>query len=314
MPLLPKHIGVVTSPTGAAIQDILNVLERRYKAAQITVIPARVQGEGAAQEVARGIDLANAVGGFDVLIVGRGGGSIEDLWCFNEEIVARSIFKSSIPIISAVGHEIDYTIADFVADYRAPTPSAAAEVVAKSVVELTEKISNIFNRMNTALQYRLSNLMQKMMNLQSRLVDPKRRLEDLAIQCDDLFQRLQAAVLRNFREKNLQVRVLHGKIKNPQEVLSHKKNHVTQLAQRLQKEIRQLMNRNKNELAKNISLLNSLSPLLVMERGYSIVFKEDKVIRSVKDIRSGEELRLRFGDGGADVKVTEILSKDVFNK
>lgn len=303
LPIFPKHIGVVTSPTGAAIRDILNVLERRHKAVEVTIIPARVQGEGAAEEVARGVELANRVNMFDVLIVGRGGGSIEDLWCFNEEIVARAIFASDLPVISAVGHEVDYTIADFVADYRAPTPSAAAEVVVQSVAELKERILTFQSRLAQIINFRLSHTLQKLHNLQSKLVDPKRRLADLNMQCDELVLRLQNAVNRNLKEKRLTVSVLKERLKSPEALLKYKKDKIISLSRSLQKEVLNQVKSNKERLKGLMGVMHSLSPLQVVDRGYAIVFKEDKIIKNVKSVQENDQLKIQLSDGTLEVQV-----------
>jgi exodeoxyribonuclease VII large subunit len=194
IPFLPKRIGVITSPTGAAIRDIVNVLTRRYPNVEVLLHPARVQGEGSAIEVADAIERMNDIGELDVLIVGRGGGSIEDLWAFNEEVVARAIAASKIPIISAVGHEIDFTIADFVADARAPTPSAAAEIAVPVVAELIDKLGRYQEQMKFALKQIIENRRQGISALVGRLGDPRRRLDDLALRVDGLRERVLFAV------------------------------------------------------------------------------------------------------------------------
>jgi exodeoxyribonuclease VII large subunit len=303
LPLLPKHIGVVTSPTGAAIQDILNILGRRYRGGRITVIPARVQGDGAGDEVVRGIELANRLDLFDVLIVGRGGGSIEDMWCFNEEKVARAIFASKIPIISAVGHEIDFTIADFVADVRAPTPSAAAELVAQSANELSEKILNFQKRLQQRWQYRLSQWQTQILHLQSQLVDPKRRLEDLVIRCDELQQRLTLSWQRFLRDQKMQIRLLRERLKNPRTVIEARRQKVVNLRRQLQKEIQHGLHVRKNSMSSIFSILDSLSPLRVVSRGYALVFDKDQIIKNAEQTKKDQELVIQLAEGALRVSV-----------
>ncbi|MBY0385427.1 exodeoxyribonuclease VII large subunit [bacterium] len=303
IPLLPKSIGVVTSPSGAAIQDILNILGRRYRSGKITVIPARVQGEGAAQEVVRGIQLANSLGGFDVLIVGRGGGSIEDMWCFNEEIVARAIFASKIPIISAVGHEIDFTIADFVADVRAPTPSAAAELVAKSAVELEEKIRGLQNSLRKNIQHQLSLLQGKLNQLQSQLVDPKRRLQDLAIRCDELQQRLVLSWQRYVRDQKMQLRLLRQKVQSPKTSIEALRQRILTATKQLTKETQQTLLVRQKNLSSVVSMLDSLSPLRVVGRGYALLFDGDKIIKNSKQVKKNQELDVQLAEGALRVSV-----------
>jgi len=192
IPLFPRKIGIVTSPTGAAIRDILNVINRRFHQVEILINPVKVQGEGAGEEIAEAIDEFNETGDMDVLIVGRGGGSIEDLWAFNEEIVARAIYNSKIPVISAVGHEIDFVISDFVADLRAPTPSAAAELVVGELREVIQKIRDFQTRIITALTNNLSLKKEKFLSLlcSYALTHPEERLVQYKQEIDDFFERM----------------------------------------------------------------------------------------------------------------------------
>ena len=302
-PAFPQHIGIVTSPTGAAIQDMLNVLTRRYRAAQITVIPARVQGDGAAAEIARGIQWANRVSGIDVLIVGRGGGSIEDLWPFNEEIVARAIFASKIPIISAVGHEIDFTIADFVADHRAPTPSAAAEIVAQSVMETTERLRRQQRQLSHLMRQKLSEVSKYLINIQARLVDPQRRLEDLSLRCDELSHRLNLSMQQKLRERKMRVQLLRTRMPSPKEMVSAARDALKRLQHQLVLQQKAILSRARESVEQQMTLLDSLSPLKVLQRGYSVVFKDEKVIRSFKEVQPQDRLRVQLADGVLDVEV-----------
>jgi len=201
IPELPSRVALVTSPTGAAIRDMLNVLGRRMKNLDITIFPCAVQGKMAAQEIVRAIELANKLGGYDVMIVGRGGGSIEDLWSFNEEVVVRAIAGSKIPTVSAVGHEIDFTIADFVADLRAPTPSAAAELISKNAGDLMDRLALTLKSLRIQALKKIQLEKQKVASLQRHLVDPRRKLQDLNIKCDDLSSRLQNAIQKQLQMK-----------------------------------------------------------------------------------------------------------------
>ncbi len=309
LPKFPKNIGVVTSPTGAAIQDILNVLGRRSKRAQVTVIPARVQGDGAAAEVVRGIQMANQVGGFDVLIVGRGGGSIEDLWCFNEEIVARAIHQSKIPIISAVGHEIDFTIADFVADLRAPTPSAAAEVVAKSELELLEKLQFYSRSLRLVIYQKIKDLKSEVQFNSKRLIDPRKYLEDSIMRLDDWNQRLIQSTLRYIKNLNMQRMVLTKGLINPQVILqSHQqKNH--SLFKMLLASMRQSFEKKQGSFAKQSSLLDSLSPLRTVDRGYGIVRQKGRLIPDIKSLK-GSSIEIELRDGKLFAEVIKTESKE----
>lgn len=200
LPKLPNKIGVITSPTGAAVRDILNVLQRRFPGISVLVVPAKVQGEGAAEDIAHGIELLNRRDDIDLMIVGRGGGSIEDLWAFNEEIVAYAIFASKIPVVSAVGHEIDFTIADFVADLRAPTPSAAAELVVPKKEDLLAEIKEMKRQLWYALQNNFELRKLRLAELKKSLRDPRQRFVDLLIRIDDLRNRIVYAA-RNVTER-----------------------------------------------------------------------------------------------------------------
>ncbi len=199
IPAGAQRVAIVTSPTGAAIRDMCNVLERRMKNLEITVFPCSVQGKSAASEIVAAVELANKIGTFDVMIIGRGGGSIEDLWSFNEEIVARAIASSKIPTVSAVGHEIDFTIADFVADLRAPTPSAAAELISKNAADVSEKVCMQLRAIEAHMAKKLQIEKHRLNALQRQLVDPKRALQDLMIKTDDLSMRLAQAIERNLQ-------------------------------------------------------------------------------------------------------------------
>ena len=212
LPLLPKKIGVVTSATGAAIRDILNVVNRRFANVHILIAPVRVQGSEAPGEIAAAIEKFNQLPDIDVLIVGRGGGSLEDLWAFNEEIVARSIFASEIPIISAVGHEIDFTIADFVADVRAPTPSAAAELVVQNKENLVRTVDVLATRLKNAFLYFLTHIKDAVQQYTIRLQDPRKRVGELQQRLDDLQRRLTTAFQHLMEKKRYQLETFAGKL------------------------------------------------------------------------------------------------------
>lgn len=210
IPKYPEKVGVITAATGAAVRDIINVITRRYPYCEIIIYPAQVQGQGAAESVVKGIEYFNETGLCDTLIVGRGGGSIEDLWAFNEEIVARAIFESRIPIISAVGHETDFTIADFVADLRAPTPSAAAEIAVPSQLELLSKISTMSGRMQTALINGLKNRRLRVEKLSMR--SPQNRIDDLRQKNDNLLKQAEKSFRLSFEGKKKELSKICAKL------------------------------------------------------------------------------------------------------
>ena len=259
IPLYPKVVGVLTSQTGAVIRDIINVSTRRNPNVYIRLLPVPVQGPGAAEKIAEKIKVMNEKKLADVLIIGRGGGSLEDLWPFNEEIVARAIYDSELPIISAVGHETDFTIADFVADLRAPTPSAAAELAVPDVYELKQKINNYQNRYRLALKKK-NELMRLRYEkcMKSRVfTDPLRRIRDMDVTVDSYIQRLE------------------NKMK-----IIHKDSQSSYI--------------------KLVSKLDTLSPLKTLTRGYSLTEKDNKIVKSAKELEKDDKVKLKFSDGEKD--------------
>lgn len=279
LPLLPAKIGVVTSPTGAAIQDILRVLKRRNDRVSVLVYPTRVQGKSAAGEIAAGIDYLNTRSDLDVLIVGRGGGSLEDLWPFNEEEVARAIFRSRIPVISAVGHEIDFTISDFVADLRAPTPSAAAEIVSGQRSELLSRLEHLARRSLQAVRAQLHRHQRRFDRVQrSRgFVDVETRLQFLQQRLDENRLRLQTSV-------------------GP--LLQRLSRRRESAGRELEHQVRYLLQARSTRLATCSEKLRAYSPLQVLDRGYAIVTKEDgQVIRDPDALQPEELMHVRVARG-----------------
>jgi len=309
IPAFPRHIAVVTSPTGAAIRDILNVISRRAKSIQVTVVPTVVQGEAAAPLICEALKKALAIPGVDAIIIGRGGGSIEDMWCFNDEKLARLIAASNTPIISAVGHEIDFTIADFVADLRAPTPSAAAELVAKSSLELENKISSLERMLRTQMEKKLKLLKEKSWGLSKRLVDPKRRLQDLAQRNDELLNRLEAATHRLFADQKNHIRFLVQKLGSPTDRIERRKKEVIYLFTRTEKALMFALEKKKARLGRMMGVLDSLSPLKVVDRGYSIVTKKNEVIKSASQVKVGDHLDIRLAEGSLTAVVDGVKEK-----
>ncbi|MBD8923261.1 exodeoxyribonuclease VII large subunit [bacterium] len=262
IPLMPKVIGVLTSQTGSVIRDIINVSTRRNPNVQIRLYPVPVQGEGAAEKIADGIRFMNENNLADVLILARGGGSLEDLWPFNEEIVAHAIYNSKLPIISAVGHETDFSISDFVADLRAPTPSAAAELAVPDIYEIKQKINVYQNRLRMSLVKKVEIMKlryEKCMN--SRVFkEPTRNINDNYLRIDNYIKRLENTI----------------KIKQKEE---------------------------KTKYIELVSKLDTLSPLKTLTRGYSIVEIDDKIIKSSKQLSTGDKIKLRFSDGQKNAEI-----------
>jgi exodeoxyribonuclease VII large subunit len=303
LPPFPKHIVIITSPTGAAIRDMMNVLARRNRMVPVTLVPTIVQGEAAAPKICEALEQAWKIPDADVIIVGRGGGSIEDMWCFNDERLARMIAKSPIPVISAVGHEIDFTIADFVADVRAPTPSAAAELVVKNTDELCQSLVSLRRLLFIAMEKHLRHDKQRLSGLASRLVDPKRRLQDLMIRRDELSTRLEHAVGQAFQKKRMRVQLLQSSLVSPQAVVDRLRARTENSNLRLKTRMQNLIERLSASLHRKMSVLDTLSPLKTVERGYSVTRKGEKVVTSVKQVTKDDVLSIRVSDGEIETKV-----------
>lgn len=310
IPALPQRIGVVTSATGAAIHDILNVLNRRFANVEVLIRPVKVQGEGAAEEIAEAIRDFNRYGQVDVMIVGRGGGSLEDLWAFNEEVVARAIAHSRIPVISAVGHEVDFTIADFVADLRAPTPSAAAELVLKSKEELAARVEFLRHRLLQGMRKILAERGGEFDGLVRSLRDPTMLLGHLAQRLDDLSARLERslAVLLRHRRSELEALRTHLRLTNPALEVERARERVIAVGARMDAALRRHMDRRREETAVAAARLETLSPLGTLARGYSIALRlpEHQVVRDRAQVAPGDRLALRFHRGGALCRVESI--------
>jgi exodeoxyribonuclease VII large subunit len=309
LPILPRKIGVVTSPTGAAIRDIINVLTRRFPNIGILLIPAKVQGAGSELGIAKAIDYLNTRGDIDVMIVGRGGGSIEDLWAFNEEVLARAIDRSEIPVISAVGHEIDFTIADFVADVRAPTPSAAAELAVREKGDFEDELALYDRRLKQSLKTLEQEFRLRLSRAAHSYVfrEPSALVSRYALRIASLRARLPellqySASDRRQRLERSDVRMAHVLQSNIQQ--AHQ--HVDELAMVMQHRMEQKAGADKQLLLRLESQLRMLNPLAVLGRGYSLTRKADgTVVRSVVAVEAGDELTTQLADGKVVSNVTE---------
>jgi len=308
LPALPSHVALVTSPTGAAVKDMLNVLGRRYKGLKITIVPVLVQGEKAAPSIVEGIRLANLLKDVEVLIVGRGGGSIEDLWAFNEEIVARAIAQSQKPIISAVGHEVDFTIADFVADLRAPTPSAAAELVVKNAQDIISRVELQKRRLWNSLKSQLHARNQKVQSFNKRLIDPRRKLQDLILRCDELTLRLEQSTKRNIENLLFKIHSLQKRLGRPQDKILRISEQLKYLNKNLNQNIVNLLNKKRSLLEQKMLLIDSLSPLKVLDRGFAIVKSEGRILKTTKGLSAGDKLQIQLSQGTAEVSIDRVES------
>jgi exodeoxyribonuclease VII large subunit len=311
LPPYPERIGIVTSLAGAALRDVLHVIERRYAGLQLVLAPCRVQGEGAAAEIARAIRLLNefsaaaqpARAALDAILVTRGGGSLEDLWAFNEEVVARAIFESALPVISAVGHEVDFTIADFVADVRAATPSAAAEILTAGYVASRAFVAEARERLREAMRERRADALDEIASLRDRLAraHPRRRLEERGQRLDDLMAALMRAGRLGLRERQGAWQTAGQRLARVRlsQVLSRRRESLARAIARL----RELVRRRRDSLGQRWqsaeARLRLLGPEQVLARGYSITLDaaSGKVIRSAAEVRAGQRLRTRLKSG-----------------
>ena len=323
IPRYPQRIGIVTSPTGAAIRDVLHVVQRRNPGLEMVLAPCRVQGQGAAAEIAAAIRLLNefnrgetsntehrtpnieraGYSALDLILVTRGGGSLEDLWAFNEEVVARAIFESQLPVVSAVGHEIDFTISDFVADMRVATPSAAAEIITEGVFSSCQFLSGVGGRMRELFRQRLEDKEYEVEQFLQRLarVHPRRRFDEWLQRLDDLQNTLSRCMRQGTRDRqtawrNLRERLLRLR---PAQILVQRRELLQQTERRLREHARRQLENRHDQLAASETRLRLLGPEQVLARGYSITMKADtgKVIRSADQVKSGQELRSRLKSG-----------------
>ncbi|HBH7917342.1 TPA: exodeoxyribonuclease VII large subunit [Vibrio parahaemolyticus] len=302
LPEHPKRVGIITSKTGAALYDILDVLKRRDPSLPVVIYPTMVQGDDAAIQIAQAIGRANSRNECDVLIVGRGGGSLEDLWCFNNEILARTIAASQIPIISAVGHEVDMTIADFVADVRAPTPSAAAELVSRDNSHKDQSLVAKQHKLASAMRYYLSQQKQQSAQLLHRLErqHPSYQLQRQSQQLDELDMRLRRAMQRFIDTRQQAVERKHHRLQlnSPVKHLAQQKSRLERVEHKLLDAMDRKLLTMRHQLAIAAEKLDTVSPLATLKRGYSITQTEQgKVVTSADDVKTGDLLVTRLANG-----------------
>ncbi|TYR76316.1 exodeoxyribonuclease VII large subunit [Rossellomorea vietnamensis] len=311
IPKFPRKIGVITSPTGAAVRDIITTIERRYPIGEIVVYPALVQGERAAQSIAESIKKANKNEEIDVLIVGRGGGSIEELWAFNEERVALAISNSEVPVISAVGHETDFTIADFAADMRAPTPTAAAELAVPHIDDLLERVLNQKIMLIRGMKTRLKSERARLKSVTSSIIfrNPRRLYEQKIEAVDYLTEKLN----RNQRVRMQAGREILGHLDSnlkrvhPRRLWEQKNEQHLRTAKQLQTNFSTILRQKQNDFSRTISTLEALSPLKIMDRGYSLVYSKDvKLVKSKDAVNEGEKVTVHLQDGKLHCHIDSI--------
>ncbi|MBC1187322.1 exodeoxyribonuclease VII large subunit [Kluyvera sichuanensis] len=311
----PAHcVGVITSKTGAALHDILHVLKRRDPSLPVVIYPTAVQGEDAPGQIVRAIELANARGECDVLIVGRGGGSLEDLWSFNDERVARAIFASHIPVVSAVGHETDVTIADFVGDLRAPTPSAAAEMVSRNQQELVRQIQSAQQRLGMAMDYYLANRSRRFTQIFHRLQQqhPQLRLARQQTTLERLRQRMSTALENQIKQANQRQQRMMQRLnqQNPQPRIHRAQSRIQQLEYRLAENIRARLSEQRERFGNAVTHLEAVSPLATLARGYSVTTASNgKVLKQTKQAKAGEMLTTRLADGWVESEIRTVTAQ-----
>lgn len=314
LPRFPKRIAVLTSPSGAVIRDIITTAQRRYPIAEIVLFPTVVQGDKAADDVVKNIQRVEADGTFDTMIIGRGGGSIEDLWPFNEERVARAIFAAETPVISSVGHETDTTIADLVADVRAATPTAAAELAVPVLSEEILRIEEKQTRLEQAFIYQIQRKQERFQRAIGSYIfrQPERLYEAQAIKLDQLQQRMNQSLQTQLYDKEKVASQLIHRLEQqlPKARLSAAGQEVTYLTQRLEKAIQLSVEKKEQRFLSALQSLDLLSPLKIMGRGYSFTTKDEQVVKTIADIEAGDELNVHYQDGQALVKVIATEGED----
>lgn len=310
LPFLPEKIGIVTSPTGAVIKDILNITKRRFPGVDILIAPVRVQGSEAVADIIQALCNLHSYGNVDVIIIARGGGSLEDLAPFNDETLARAVFSSSIPVISAVGHETDFTICDFVADLRAPTPSVAAELVVPERLDLISKTDILRQRMVSGMYRRLESSKDQLFGLQDRLKDPRRFIINLKIKLDDLKEGLTSFFYHERQMLNKEIRQLELRLmhQSPAIKIRERKIFLKNIQKDLLNNFSFRVTACKERLQKESAILESLSPLAVLQRGYSITthIASGKVVRQTDDLNIGEDVNVRLATGNFNAKIEKI--------
>ncbi len=315
LPAYPRSIAVLTSPTGAAVRDILTTIDRRYPNVRVTVFPVLVQGQNAKTSIVQAIEKVNELQDYDVMIVGRGGGSIEELWAFNEEIVARAIAASEIPVISAVGHETDFTISDFVADYRAPTPTGAAEVAVPSQTEVAERIQNLRRRAQNAMDVRMNQAKEKLAQKQKSYAFryPEQLLRQKEQELDRMYDQLQKASVQMVNQKQNDLTNIQKRLQqqHPEKSLRLAKQELVQTTKRMNRAMQQETKSKMQTYHELISKLTLLNPLETIKRGYAIPYSEKgAVVKSIRDVQPGEAMQVKVQDGVLDCQVWGMEEED----
>ena len=310
IPTFPKKIGIITAPTGAAVRDIITTINRRYPLASTLLFPTLVQGDGAKENIVKCIKEANK-SDVDVIILGRGGGSIEDLWAFNEEIVAREVYNSNKPIISAVGHEIDFTICDFVADLRAPTPTAAAELAVPNKPDVINGINNLKNRVNENIKSLIRNRKEQLIRYENNylLNNPLSMYETKEQKLDNLIEKLNNLINNKITHKKENLNILINKLNtfDPSYICEINKEKLNNLEEKLNNSISNSIIKNKNKFDIISTKIELLNPISVLNKGYSITTKNDKIISNSKELNVNDQIKIKLKQGQIISEVKEII-------
>ncbi|PFG05763.1 exodeoxyribonuclease VII large subunit [Bacillus sp. es.034] len=315
IPKFPKRIAVVTSPTGAAIRDIITTIKRRYPIGEILVYPALVQGDQAPGSVAGAMKKVNEHGDIDVMIIGRGGGSIEELWAFNEEVVAKAIVESKVPVISAVGHETDFTIADFVADLRAPTPTAAGELAVPHIDDLMERIMNRKLRLIKSFKTKLQSERNRLNGLTKSyaLRNPRNLYQQKIEAVDRLTDQLQRNISMHVKQDRERLSVLHSRLGrvHPSQIIKVQRERVLSMHSMLEKQFKQVLKEKNHRFTSALSTLHALSPLKIMDRGYSLVYRDEgELIKSSRQVKEGDRIEINVKDGKIHCEVESVEERE----
>jgi len=310
LPTLPQRVGIITSASGAALRDILSVLRRRFANLPLLVLPVTVQGEGAAASIVKAIQQAQASGLFDVLILARGGGSMEDLWCFNDESLALAIYQCEIPIVTGIGHEIDFTIADFVADIRAPTPSAAAEMVAPDQQALLAQVRHAYLRLRQRSQLVLQLKAQQLRACRQALRHPSQQLLFKAQRIDELEQRLQGQIQRRLERARSRLDTLQQRLRafHPGRDIQRQRERLDRLQRELGKSIRRQLAERQTHLGVYVRQLDAVSPLATLARGFAIARKPDQpaILRDTDTLKAGDRVQIQLAKGAFQADIVSI--------
>ena len=311
LPAFPQTVGLVTSLAGAALHDMLTVLRRRWPSLHILIAPVQVQGEAAGAQIADAVSLLNEQGDAEVIIVGRGGGSIEDLWSFNEEVVVRAIVASRIPVVSAVGHEVDVTLADFAADHRAPTPSAAAELVVPVLADVVDRLGEMTDRVGAAVARHCLAEHQRLKTSIRGLAQIRFRIQVESQRTDETIAHLKLLLQEQLAEGRERVRERQRELAGLNPILLVKRNlaMIPQFLSRLERQMFVLIERQRDQIASLVAHLNSLSPLAILGRGYSILasVRDGSILRRASDVRVGDDVVARMSEGKLRCTVKQVL-------